>query len=123
MIIAVDFDGVIANYDEWKGRGIFGKPVEGVAVGLIYLRANGHKIMVYTCRSEIDDVEKYLKVHEIPYDFINHCPENDKNNLHPAKQYADVYIDDRGIRFEGKWDNDFLNAVINFKPWGKKKGE
>jgi adenylylsulfate kinase len=119
MIIAVDFDGVIAEYDGWKGRGIFGKPVEGVAVGLIYLRANGHKIMVYTCRSEIDDVEKYLKVHEIPYDFINHCPENDKNNLHPAKQYADVYIDDRGIRFEGKWDNDFLNAVANFKPWKK----
>ena len=120
MIIAVDFDGVIAEYDGWKGRGVFGKPMVGVSQGLTYLMANGHQIMVYTCRSEVDEVEKYLKKYRIPYDYINHCPENDNQNLHPAKQYADVYIDDRGVCFNGKWDLDFLNLVMNFRPWGKK---
>lgn len=120
MIIAVDFDGVIAEYDGWKGRGVFGKPIEGVSDAIAILMEQGCEVMVYTCRSEIDEVVQYLKKHEIPYSYINHCPENDKNNLHPAKQYADVYIDDRGIRFEGKWDDDFISAVLDFKPWGKK---
>lgn len=120
MIIAIDFDGTIAHYDGWKGRGVFGKPIDGAKEALKFFVDNGHTIIINTCRLEIDDVTKYLEKNGIEYNYINHSPKNVDNMLHPAKQFADVYIDDRGICFQGFWNKEFIDLVVNFKPWEKK---
>ena len=120
MNIAIDFDGVISSYSGWKGKGVFGDPIEGVKEALVALKGNNHTIIINTTRLEIDLVAAFLKKWEIPYDHINLSPRNQEQMLHPAKQAADVYIDDRAVCFQGKWDEDFLKQVKNFKPWWRK---
>lgn len=56
--LAVDFDGVIANYDGWNGP---------VVKALCDLSAEGWKIVVYSTRGE-DEIRGYLARHIIPYD-------------------------------------------------------
>ena|ERR1700678_4666827 len=48
--IAVDFDGVIANYDGWTETSRIGAPREDVVEALTVLRGEGWKIVVYSCR-------------------------------------------------------------------------
>lgn len=98
-IIAVDFDGTIAHYQGWAGRGVFLPPLPGAAEGLRALRAQGWNIVVFTCRTEEDELRAYLNAHQIPFDNIN-------VGLDPAmecsgKVYADVYLDDRAVTFRG----------------------
>jgi len=119
VLIAVDFDGVIAKYDGWEGYGIFGKPLPRVAEALAFLRDAGNEIIINTCRIELDLIEKYLKDNNIQYDYINHSPQTEERNLSKEKQSADIYIDDRGICFKGEWNEDFVKAILTFKPWWK----
>jgi hypothetical protein len=121
VLIAVDFDGVISHYTGFKGIGVFEEPVDGVAEALTILRNAGNKILVNTCRKELDDVAQYMNKHNIPYDFLGNNPDNVTKDLSPAKQLADIYVDDRGICFEGNWSIEFIEKILNFKPWGKKE--
>ena len=53
---AVDFDGCLAHYDEWKGEGVYGAPVPRmVALVRAWLEA-GQKVKIFTARanSEVD---------------------------------------------------------------------
>ena len=52
------------------------------------------------------------------YDYIN-CNPNQPVGSDKGKLIADVYLDDRGITFEGNW-NDSIEKIINFKTWQKK---
>ncbi len=117
--IAIDFDGVISKYDGWKGKGVFGEPISGVSKALQKLKDRNCNVMIYTTRLETYLVEEFLLKHSIPFDMINYNPENAKQHLHPSKMLADVYIDDRGITFCGQWTDEFVDCVLNFKPWWK----
>jgi adenylylsulfate kinase len=119
-IIAVDFDGVIANYNGFIGKGNFGTPIKGVMEALLELKNRGHKILINTTRSEIKDIEDYLDEYGIPYDYINDSPINRESDLSPAKQCADIYIDDRCVQFTGSWDYGFVDMIENFSPWWRK---
>lgn len=119
MTIAIDFDGVIASYDGWKGKPTFPKPVAGVKFALDAIKAAGDIIIVNTCRKEIEAVRNYMDEYLLPYDYINFNPENEKQGLSDRKIVADVYIDDRAIRFSGNW-LDTLSEIDNFKPWWRK---
>ncbi len=101
--IAVDFDDTLIDEME---DGVF-CAYQGAAEALTELRAQGHKIVIYTCRiglaqargrdflrKEILAIEQALKENEIPYDSI----------FMGEKMVADVYIDDRAIRFTGNWE-------------------
>jgi hypothetical protein len=100
--ICVDFDGVIADYTHApKGWGIFGHPIDGARQALVKFKQEGHVIIIYTCRNEINLIKEYLRVYKIPYDYINESPLNNENSSH--KPIADVYIDDRAVRFNGNW--------------------
>ena len=46
--IAVDFDGVIAEYDGYKGPGVLGDPRQDVREALRELRSEGWKIIIHT---------------------------------------------------------------------------
>lgn len=114
--ICIDFDGTIAKYDGFKGIGIFGDPIKGVKEALLDLKSAGKKIIIYTTRGEVNTVAEYLRVWHIPFDFINETPCNSAN-MSKAKPIADVYIDDRAIQFKGEWTAEFVQEIINFKPW------
>lgn len=119
-IIAVDFDSTISHCPEWRGPGVFGKPVESAKWALDMFKEMGAMIIVHTCRAETFLVKEYLNKHKIPFDYINYSPRNAKWKLSDKKIAADIYIDDKGIEFRGSWMHTYL-AVVNFMTWEKKE--
>lgn len=114
--IAVDFDGVIADYDGWKGPEILGSPRHDVIVALRQLRSQGWKIIVYTTRG-IDELRPYLIEHDIPFDEIN-C--NSAYQTGGSKPVATVYWDDRAFCYSGNALDD-LPGILNFRTWSGRK--
>jgi len=110
--IAVDFDGVIANYDGWRGRDVFGVPRDDVVRALTDLRDEGWRIIVYTTRSE-NDISNYLHDASIPFDEINR---NSNVDTLGCKPRANVYWDDRALTYSGDAQRD-LNLIRNFRTW------
>lgn len=128
--VAVDFDGVIAQYDGWKGVYVLGEPIEGAREFVQALRSHGYNILIYTARCNIalngyevkntsednymgryvalrKSVSDYLKKHDIPFDDIF---------MGQGKPLADAYIDDRAVpcqpmKFPGAYDFA-LKAVL-----------
>lgn len=103
MIIAVDFDGTLAKnaYPE------IGEPMPGAVEAMQRLKAEGHYLIVWTCRTGelLKDAVNWLLVHNIPFDRINdHNPENlAEYGEGGLKIYADVYIDDKNLGGFGGW--------------------
>jgi adenylylsulfate kinase len=110
--IAVDFDGVIANYDGWKGYGVLGDPRMDVIEALRSLRGDGWKIVIYTTRGE-SEVRDFLQRHDVPHDEINR---NSDYRTEGVKPVADVYWDDRAVCYSGDARKD-LEAIRSFRTW------
>lgn len=117
--IAIDFDAVVSEYYGWQGKGVFGVPVKGARESLDWLKQAGYRVIIDTTRAETWLIAEYMKKHSIPYDYINFNPENLRQHLSPVKVVADVYVNDRGLRFDGDWKKTLLE-IIRFKPWWKK---
>lgn len=106
-VVAIDLDGVILKFDEWRGVDHFGEPIEGARLALEKLKEMGFEIIIYTNRTNpgtnpgytkymlAAKVEKALRQHDIPFDKIELS----------GKPLAKYYIDDRAIRFEGEWSH------------------
>jgi predicted HAD superfamily phosphohydrolase YqeG len=111
-IIVVDFDGTIVDF---KYPSI-GEPKPGVREALTRFRELGYSIVVSSCRNarrfpEIfqvgiegqpvverqtyKDMIKFMDDHQLPYDEI------DDGSL--GKPLGNLYIDDKGVRFENNW--------------------
>lgn len=120
-VICVDFDGVIHQYSGWLGKRIFKPPIDGVAKFLGRLKELDWVVIVWTSRIETDLISDYLKFHDIPFDHINHNPENVEQHCHPAKPIADVYLDDRAVAFSGVWSDALFDVIINFTPHWRPK--
>lgn len=100
--ICVDFDGVIAEFADDIQE--FGRLIPGAPEAISELKALGYRIIIHTARPSHQDHKErlcgYLHAHGIPFDEINtnsHCA------WESAKPVADLYIDDRALRFEGDW--------------------
>ena len=97
MIIAVDFDGTISR---GKFPAIDGEqPYAGES--LRKLHDEGHKIIIWTCRTgdQLLNAINWLLERKIPFDRVNdHDPENiAKYGEGGKKIYAHCYIDDKNI--------------------------
>ena len=114
--IAVDFDGVIAEYDGWKGSGVLGAPRGDVVMALDILRSEGWKVVVYTTRGQ-EEIASYLAKHAIPHDEINL---NSDYRTNGAKPVADVYWDDRAVRYSGDAQKD-IDTIRNFRTWAGRE--
>ena len=124
MTIAVDFDGVLHRYSKgWNKGSIYDPPVKGAKEAMEKLREEGHKLYIFTVRSntlfhkkdKLDQakaMKEWLELHQIPYDKI----------WTYGKPMADLFIDDRAIGFRGDW-NQTLQEVEEFKPWYKENIE
>jgi hydroxymethylpyrimidine pyrophosphatase-like HAD family hydrolase len=114
--IAVDFDGVLADYDGWKGAGVLGEVRRDVVEALNVLRREGWKIIIHTTRSE-ESILEYLTRNNVPYDEIN------RNSSYPnsgPKPLATVYWDDRAVRYSGDAFRD-LDTIRNFQTWSGRR--
>jgi trehalose-6-phosphatase len=87
--IMVDLDGVLCTEELFLERPL-AQPVAGAAEALRKLRAAGYIVVIYTARTwaECRVTERWLKDHGFEYD-----------GLHMGKPVADVWIDDRAVRF------------------------
>lgn len=94
--ICVDFDGVIAQYDGFKGNDIFGDPIDGVQSAMEVLKKKGFTIIIFTTRTASSKLKKYLNDNHITYDYINENPDQSKGS-NSGKPIADIYLDDRAI--------------------------
>jgi len=114
--IAVDFDGVIADYDGWQGAGVLGQPRLDVVEALRVLSREGWKIVIHTTRGQ-DEIAAYLEHHAIPYDEVNR---NSDYQTQGPKPVADVYWDDRALRYTGDAQKD-LELIRNFRTWSGRE--
>lgn len=93
--VSIDFDDTIRNRND--------SPVSGVKNALSSLRKEGYRILIGSARLDpkiwgeqlnyrIKDIENWLTKNGIPYD-----------DVVITKPPADLYVDDKGYRFEGDW--------------------
>lgn len=114
MNIAIDLDGPIFEvyWDSVNFHGStyrvnkFGKPVPGAKRFMEYLRSIGHRIIIHTCRTNPEAnhgrtlkylaslVRDELHKHDMPFDEVWSGE---------GKPLAELYIDDRAVRFTD-WD-------------------
>ena len=116
LTIAVDFDGVIAEYDGWKGPGAVGPPRKDVIEALEILRSEGWKIVVYSTRAA-EEIRPYLIEHRIPFDEINR---NSSWETGGVKPLATVYWDDRACCYSGDAHKD-LEVIRMFRTWNGRR--
>ncbi len=118
--ICIDFDGVIHDYSKgWQGEDVFSYMIANADTGTSTLKKNGWTIIIFTTREKTKKLEKWLHDNNISYDYIN---ENPKQPEHTSgKIIADVYLDDRGICFNGKWDSWLIREIIDFEPWQERQ--
>ena len=114
--IAVDFDGVIAEYEGWRGNGALGAPRPDVLKALGTLRSEGWKVVVYTARGP-EEIADYVVQHGIPHDEINR---NSDYRTRGTKPLADVYWDDRAVCYSGDAQKD-LETIRNFRTWSGRE--
>lgn len=115
--ICFDFDGVLHSYDRgWTGLVPEDPPVEGAVEAVRAVKDMGYDVVVHSTRAAdaegIGVTRKWLQQHGFP-----------EMRVSPTKPGADLYIDDRGLRFTGDWGVvlQFLERRENLTPWRKKK--
>tara|TARA_Y100000590_G_scaffold248672_1_gene279399 strand:- start:10820 stop:11206 length:387 start_codon:yes stop_codon:yes gene_type:complete len=104
--IAIDFDGVIHNWDKgWHDGTCYGKPIEG-AIGAIKLLSKKYNIIIFTAKCKPDrplvngKTGKQLVIEWLKnYDLLD-CI----SDVTHEKPRAIIYIDDKGFRFKS-WNN------------------
>ena len=112
----MDFDGVIAEYDGWQGAGVLGEPRLDVVEVLRVLSSEGWKIVIHTTRGR-DEIAAYVEQHGIPCDEVNRNSDYQTQGIKPV---ADVYWDDRALRYSGDAHKD-LEAIRNFRTWSGRE--
>jgi len=117
---AFDFDGVIAEYDGFKGHDHLGKPIKAVVNAIRILKQQGHKIIIYSTRSD-EMIKKYCEDNNIPVDYINKNPEMEGKN--PHKPVAYVYVDDRTVCYKGQSTEQLVEEILNFKAYWQVIGK
>ena len=101
MILAIDFDGTIAE-DRFPE---IGKPIPQAFDTISHFQAAGHKLILWTCRTDLPE-RKYLteavefcRKFGLEFDAVNDnlptAPFMDKGNC--RKVFADYYIDDKSM--------------------------
>lgn len=121
MTIAVDFDGTIVE-DKYPQTGTL---LNGAKATLQRLHAEGHQIILWTCRTgqPLTDAVNFLLAEQIPFDSVNDCLQKhiDEYGCNTRKVTADVYIDDRNYGCGGiDWEKiyfDFFKERIRQQPF------
>ena len=103
-IVCVDLDGVLNDFDKWRGASYFHEPRPGAREFLEALNAAGYRVVVFTVRWA-PDVREWLSTCGF-YELVSEV-----TNIKPP---AHVYVDDRAVCFDGDFA-DTLSRVVNFR--------
>lgn len=135
-VYAVDFDGYLCRY-AWPE---IGEPNTKVIEHFKRLRAEGHKLILWTCREgqALQDAVDWCAKHGLYFDAVNeNLPEMiEKYGTDPRKVGADFYCDDRNyplqpapetgnvkvILFSGKAENGKSTAAQLTKQFLEERG-
>jgi hypothetical protein len=125
-IICIDFDGVIHDYKEgWKDGSIYGNVVPGF-FEWAGMAAQRFKLVVYSSRSkdpaQITNMREWLR---LQWDAAGHpswtCSSDMLSDFEFASEKPPAFltIDDRAVRFDGRWDDPELrpDVLANYKTW------
>ena len=93
--VAVDLDGLLAEYDRWRGEDHIGPPREDAQLAMQALKDKGFCLIIFTTRGDAPRVAQWLMQHKIPYDHINENPFQPPDAS--GKIIADCYWDDRAV--------------------------
>lgn len=115
-VYAFDFDGVIAEYDGWKGEEVQGTPRDAVVNAIRILKKQGCIIIIHSTRGD-EILKQYCKEHDIPVDYINENPIIGGANQ--GKPMATAYIDDRAVCYRGQTAEELVEELTHFKPFWK----
>lgn len=115
--IALDFDGVFhACEGEWTFASVIDeKPLDGAREFCELLLDKGFSVVIFSCRGDmggVDAIKAWLK----KYDFPNIAVSSG------CKPSADIYVDDRGYRFDGDFGRllRFLLDPEKVKEWHRE---
>lgn len=116
--IAIDFDGVIGQYrNGWQGVAPTEPPQEGAVEFVRWLLDRGYEVFVFTTRARYDGGMQAIREWMRSYLFPDIPITGEK---HPA----DLYIDDRALRFNGNFNEVYDYLIANPVPsrWEKQPG-
>ena len=109
--ICIDFDGVIADYSQgFQGPDVFGEPLPGASEAIRRLHEKGNKVIIFTTRQDTHSLRDYLVRNGIWYDEIN-TNSDQPEGTNPGKPIADIYLDDRAVRFTS-WAKTLADKVV-----------
>lgn len=118
--ICIDFDGVIHDYSNgWQGEDVFAQMIPNADTATALLKKKGWRVIIFTTRKKTKKLEDWLSEHKIAYDFINENPDQPEHAS--GKIVADVYLDDRGICFRGRWDEWLMRDILDFESWEEQE--
>lgn len=106
--VCVDFDGVLAQYDGWKGPEHLGEPNRG-ALAFVKKLSETFAVIIHSTRHP-QDIERWCKEHGF-IDYITHITD--------TKMPAVCYVDDRAVQFSGNFAQTIVE-VEYFKPYWKE---
>ena len=116
-IICFDFDGVINSYTSgWQADDIItDEPMEGIRELLEELKKRGFSIYIMSCRSGSMEgrtaMWEWLKKYNM-HNLVDH--------ICAYKPPALVYVDDRGMNFNGSTEG-LLEKIVSFQTWWERK--
>ncbi|MBT6081751.1 MAG: hydrolase [Polaribacter sp.] len=121
LIIAVDFDGTIVADAYPK----IGKPILFAFDTLKKLQSEGHRLILWTYRSEekLEEAVLFCKKNGIEFYAVNkNFPEENYDEKDSRKIHADLFIDDRNIGGFLGW-SEIYKLIFNSEPtYNTKKG-
>ena len=108
-IVCVDLDGVLNQFDGWRGADYFHPPRPGAREFLARLNELGYDVVVFTVRWK-PHVEEWLARHRLA-EFVREVTDK--------KPAAHVYVDDRAVCFQGDF-HAALEQIPGFRAHWEK---
>jgi hypothetical protein len=114
LIIALDFDSVLHQYSKWTGPTPEEPPVAGAQEFVRSLVDDGFEVVVFSHRAATTAGKEGIIEWLVEYGF----PAMDVSDRKPP---AEVFVDDRAVRFEGDFDATYAFIVDKKKrtPWNR----
>lgn len=113
-VIAVDFDGVIYPGEYLAETALPMGPQVGALAFVEELRSNGYQVVIHSARADGDEgreaIQAWLLLHGFGSPYVTAR----------KPRGAKVYLDDRALRFEGRWPSigEIEDAA---RPWNARR--